>query len=135
MAPYVLLDAEKDYMVLLYRDAYKSIEELSQEELRLGGLRIDPKTNIGSRVNYFNNLEIKALQEKDAVIKVVEGLPENPRLANFTWSPDQKKLAVTNTTTEGVEVMGRRFAKFFSNQINRCKCECKYGRCYQLVRR
>ena len=27
-------------------DIYKSIEELSQEELRLGGLRIDPKTNI-----------------------------------------------------------------------------------------
>ena len=45
-APSVLLDDDKETMILLYRDSYKSIEELSKEELRLGGLRIDPKTNI-----------------------------------------------------------------------------------------
>ena len=104
LAPYVLYDADKNYMVLLYRDAYKTIEELSQEELRLGGLRIDPKTNIGSRVNYFNNVEIKSLIDKDAKVTTVEGLPKSPRLTNFTWSPDQKKIALTNTTSSGVEV-------------------------------
>ncbi len=46
-APGVLLDDRQENMVLLYRDAYQSIEDLSKEELRLGGLRIDPKTNIG----------------------------------------------------------------------------------------
>ncbi len=57
-APSVLLDDNKENMILLYRNSYKSIEELSKEELRLGGLRIDPKTNIGSRVNYYNNIKI-----------------------------------------------------------------------------
>jgi len=104
MAPYVLYDADKNYMVLLYRDAYKTIADLSQEELRLGGLRIDPKTNIGSRVNYFNNVEVKSMKEKGAEISEVSGLPKNPRITNFTWSPDQKKLALTNTTSSGVEV-------------------------------
>src|SRR5690554_6653484 len=66
LAPTVIMDESKNYMILISRDAYGSIEELSQEELRLGGLRIDPKTNIGSRVTYFNNLQLKNLKEKNA---------------------------------------------------------------------
>jgi len=103
-APSVLLDESKENMILLYRNSYKSIEELSQEELRLGGLRIDPKTNIGSRVTYFNNVKIKSLNKKEAKIIQVKGLPNNPKLTNFNWSPDQSKIALTNTTTMGVEV-------------------------------
>jgi len=103
-APSVLIDEGKHYMILLSRDAYKSIEELSQEELRLGGLRIDPKTNIGSRVTYFNNLKIKSLKKNKADIIEVKGFPNNPKLTNFNWSPNQKKIALTNTTTNGVEV-------------------------------
>jgi dipeptidyl aminopeptidase/acylaminoacyl peptidase len=103
-APYVLLDDGNEFMVLLYRDAFKTIEELSQEELRLGGLRIDPKTNIGSRVNYFNNVEIKNLKKKKSEIMQVKGLPMNPRLTNFSWSPDQRKIAFTHTTSTGAAV-------------------------------
>jgi len=104
MALYVTLDENKSYMVMLFRDAYKTIEDLSQEELRLGGLRIDPKTNIGSRVNYLNNIKIKSLLSKGNEISQVQGLPVNPKLTNFKWSPDQKKMAFTHTTTNGVEV-------------------------------
>jgi len=103
-APSVLMDDDKSQMVLLYRNAYKSIEELSKEEMRLGGLRIDPKTNIGSRVTYINNVKLKELDKKEAKIVQVKGLPENPKLTNFKWSPDQSKIALTNTTTEGVEL-------------------------------
>lgn len=103
-APSVILDESKKHMILLYRDAYKSIEELSQEELRLGGLRIDPKTNIGSRVTYYNNIKVKKLSKKGAEISQVKGLPTNPKLTNFNWSPNQQKLALTHTTTNGVEL-------------------------------
>lgn len=103
-APSVLMDDAKETMILLYRDAYKSIDELAKEELRLGGLRIDPKTNIGSRVTYFNNVKIKALNQENAEVIQVQGLPENPKLTNFSWSPDQRKIALTNTTSNGVEV-------------------------------
>jgi dipeptidyl aminopeptidase/acylaminoacyl peptidase len=98
------MDEAKENMVLLYRDPYKSIEELSKEELRLGGLRIDPATNIGSRETYFNNVKLKQLDKKNAEVVQVEGLPENPRLTNFQWSPDQSKIALTNTTADGVEL-------------------------------
>ncbi|MET6991827.1 alpha/beta hydrolase family protein [Sediminicola arcticus] len=102
MAPTVLITDNGNHMVMLYRDAYKTIEELSEDELRLAGLRINPKTNIGSRTNYYNNIKIKATTASQEI--QVSGLPENPRLANFSWSPDQSKIAVTNTTTTGVEV-------------------------------
>jgi len=104
LAPTVLLDDNKEFMILRYRDAYKTIEGLSQEELRLGGLRIDPKTNIGSRVTYYNNIKIKSLKENATDAFQIEGLLEQPKLANFRWSPDQKKMAFTHTTSTGVEV-------------------------------
>ena len=111
LAPSVFVDDKKEFMVFAYRDTYKTIADLSQEELRLGGLRIDPKTNIGSRVTYFNNLKIKRINEKESTIVQVKGLPENPRLANFNYSPDQKKIAMTYTTTNGVEVWVLDIAK------------------------
>ena len=103
LAPSVLMDDDKKFMILLYRNTYKTIEELSQEELRLGGLRIDPKTNIGSRTTFYNNVKVRKMDSEDGAAEVV-GLPDNPRLAYFSWSPDQKKIAVTNTTAEGVAV-------------------------------
>lgn len=102
-APSVLIDDDGEHMLLLYSDYYKTIAELSETELRLAGLRINPKTNIGSRTNYYNNIIVKKIGEKDGV--QVDGLPQNPRLSNFNWSPDQSKMAFTNTTSEGVEVM------------------------------
>ena len=103
-APWVLLNDDRDYMVLMYRNQYKSIKELSKEEMRLAGLRIDPKTNIGSRTTFYNNIQVKDLSKKDGKQVQASGLPENPSLANFTWSPDQKKMAMTNTVKAGVEL-------------------------------
>ena len=102
--PSVLYDDKKSHMLFLYRDNYKSIEDLSAKELRLAGLRIDPATNIGSRVTYYNNVKIKNLKERNAETKQIKGLPKNPKLSNAIWSPDQKKVAITNTTKNGVEL-------------------------------
>ncbi len=104
VAPSVRIDEKSEYLILLSRDAYKSIEELSLEELRLAGLRIDPKINIGSRVTYYNEIQVKNLKKNKSEAKAVSGMPENARITNFTWSPYQKKIAFTNTTNIGVEV-------------------------------
>ena len=102
--PSVVFDDNKNFMLFLFRNNYKSIAELSVKELRLGGLRIDPITNIGSRVTYYNNIKIRPLKDKKSEIIQVKGLPENPKLSNITWSPDQKRIALTNTTKNGVEL-------------------------------
>jgi dipeptidyl aminopeptidase/acylaminoacyl peptidase len=103
MAPSVFLDDDREYMILLYRNQYKSIAELSEEELRLGGLRIDPKKNISSRARYFNNIKIKNIKNGTEVMQV-KNLPEASRLTNFKLSPDQKKMAMTHTGENGVSL-------------------------------
>lgn len=102
LAPGVQIDSKGENMVLFYRNQYKSITELSETELRLAGLRINPVTNIGSRTTYYTNLKIKKTKDKDA--KQISGLPAKPRLSGFRWSPDETMIACLNTTDKGVEV-------------------------------
>lgn len=101
-APSVSMDSKKQHMLLMYRNAYKTLADLSEEDLKLAGLRINPRTNIASTVTYVNNIKYKKL--KDAVPVQVKGLPQEPKLTNFSWSPDEAKMAFTHTTATGVEV-------------------------------
>ena len=102
MAPSMRIDDQGERMVLLYRNQYKSIAELAEKEMRLAGLRINPKTNISSRERYYNNIAVMKVGDKKE--QYVSGLPDNPRYSNFSWSPDEKFMAFTNTTSEGVEL-------------------------------
>ncbi|OFX51191.1 MAG: aminoacyl peptidase [Bacteroidetes bacterium GWB2_41_8] len=101
-APAVMIDEKKEYMVFTYQNTYKTLEDLNQDELQLGGLRINPVTNISSSVTYSINLKVRKLIDQNLV--QVMGLPANPRIANLTWSPDQTKMAFTNTTANAVEL-------------------------------
>lgn len=101
-APSVSMDTKKEYMLLSYRNTYKTLDELNQEELRLGGLRINPITNISSTVTYINNIKVRKIKDKNEI--QVTGLPQNPKINNISWSPDEKKIAFTHTTATGVEL-------------------------------
>ncbi len=101
-APSVNMDSKKEYMLLSYRNTYKTLDDLNQEEMKLGGLRVNPITNISSTVTYINNLKLRKVAEK--VEKQVTGLPENARITYVSWSPNEKKIAFTNTTNKGVEL-------------------------------
>lgn len=101
-APMVQMDRRGEYMLLIYRDSYPTIAELSEKELRLGGLRVNPKTNIGSRVIFYKNIHVKRVLDKEGT--PISGLPENARLSNFIWSPCQTKVAFTHTSLVGVEI-------------------------------
>ncbi len=101
-APSVSMDTNKEYMLLSYRNTYKTLDDLNQEEMRLGGLRINPVTNISSSVTYINNLKIRKISGKDEI--QVSDLPQNAKITNIAWSPNEKKIAFTNTTVTGVEL-------------------------------
>jgi len=102
LAPSIRIDSKAENIVFLYRSNFKSIETLSEKEMRLGGLRINPKTNINSSQGYFNAIKVRnGRSEKETSVK---GLPNNGRYANFSWSPNQDMMAFTNTVTNGVEL-------------------------------
>ena len=113
-APSVLSDSKKQKMLLLYRDQYKSIAELSEKELRLAGLRINPVTNIGSRSTYYNNLKLMDVNSKN--VMDIKGLPKQPRITNLVWSHDESKVAFTHTTEVGVQLW---FADLSNQQAKR----------------
>lgn len=100
--PSVFMDSKRDWMIFTYRNTYKTLDELNQEEMRLGGLRINPVTNIASTVTYVNNLKIRKINGKQET--QVKGLPTNAKITYTSFSPDEKKLAFTNTTAQGVEL-------------------------------
>lgn len=101
-APSVSMNTSKEWMVLSYRSTYKTLDELNQDELRLGGLRINPNTNISSTASFINNLKIKKVSDKNET--EVKGLPANALISNMAWSPDETKMAFTNTTATGNEL-------------------------------
>ena len=104
LPPRVLIDDNRSFIVYLYRDSYKSISEFSDPEMKLAGLRLNPNSNSRSRTNYYNNIMISKINQIGEGAKQVKGLPELPKLANIRWSPDQKKVAMTNTTKDGLEL-------------------------------
>ena len=101
-APGVMMDSKKEWLIFSYRPTYKSLDDLNQEEMRLAGLRVNPLTNISSTITYANNLKVRKLKDKNEI--QVKGLPANPKIAYTSFSPDEKKLAFTNTTAKGVEL-------------------------------
>ncbi|MFZ6871702.1 prolyl oligopeptidase family serine peptidase [Undibacterium sp. Di27W] len=101
-APAVSMDSHKKTLLLSYRNTYKTLSELSQTEMRLAGLRINPVTNISSTLTYINNLKLRKVDAREEV--QVKGLPENPLIAYVSWSPNEKKIAFTHTAANGVEL-------------------------------
>lgn len=125
LAPGVQIDSKGENMVLLYRNQYKSIAELSETEMRLAGLRINPVTNIGSRTTFYNNLKVQKTSSNTP--KQVTGLPDNPRLSGFSWSPDESKIACLNTTKEGVEVWILNIDKAAVSKLTEAKVNANMG--------
>ncbi len=124
-APSVFTDSKKQKMVLVFRDQYKSIAELSEKELRLAGLRINPKTNIGSRTTYFNNMKLLTVASQN--VNDIGGLPKNPRLANFNWSNDESKIAFTHTTEQGAELWYVDLTNFQAKRLTEAKLNANMG--------
>lgn len=100
--PYASISPDNQWLLLIGIPNYPSIEEVAQPEERLAGLRINPRTN-GSSRNYYRN-SLTLLKISDQSQQKITGLPENPKLQTFKWSPDSRYVAFTRTSSEAVEL-------------------------------
>jgi len=119
--PSVSINATGDWMLLMERPGYPSIAELAQPELRLAGLRINPRTNGSSRESSYIGIFIQGIQN-DRKYRV-HGLPENPKIQNVSWSPDGQKIAFTIEKESGIELWTADFEdgrarKLIETEIN-----------------
>jgi len=71
-----------------------SIADLAQPELRLAGLRFNPKTNGPSRGRYVTTLSLKALPQ--GAEKPVAGIPANAKIRFAGWAPDARHVFFVN---------------------------------------
>ena len=72
------------------------ISDLAQPELRLAGVRFNPKTNGPSRGLYVTSLSLKLMP--DRVEKPVAGLPQDAKIRFATWAPDACHIFFVNIT-------------------------------------
>ena len=125
LPPLVRMNTKGTIAVFLHRELYKSIAEISAKEMRLGGLRINPVTNISSRAHYYAKLTIKNIaQDKTQKVK---GLPEKAQIAHLSWSPNEKMMAFTNTTDKGVALWVLDIAKREVRQLTKAVLNANLG--------
>lgn len=100
--PNVSADDKGEWMLFTESNSYPSVAELAKDELRIAGLRIDPRNFSPSRQNFINNIWLKnILSGKEYKIS---GLPSNLKAGNLSWSPDNKKIAFTQTSDNRVDL-------------------------------
>jgi dipeptidyl aminopeptidase/acylaminoacyl peptidase len=86
--------AGKRWMLIEHFSGLPTIAELAQPELRLAGLRFNPKTNGPSRGRYDTSLELQALPDGKAI--AISGLPAHAKMRFAGWSPDGRRISFVN---------------------------------------
>ena len=100
--PNVSLDDKAEWMLFTQSNSYPSVEELARPELRIAGLRINPNNFAPSRQTFINDLWFKNLSSNKEF--KIAGLPSPLMAGSVNWSPDDKKIAFTHTTSDRVDL-------------------------------
>ena len=100
--PGVSVDDKGEWMLFTEANSYPSVEELARPELKIAGLRINPANYAPSRQTFINNLFLRNIASgKDLKIT---GLPSPLYAGSISWSPDDKKIAFTQTTSTNIDL-------------------------------
>ena len=115
--PNVSVDDKGEWMLFTESSSYPSVEELARPELRIAGLRINPNNFAPSRQVFVTNLYLKNISSGKEY--KITGLPSPLSAGNFSWSPNDKKIAFTQTTTSRVDLYSIDIATQKATKINK----------------
>ena len=101
-SPTVSINDKGDWMLIMERSAMPTVEELAQPELRIAGLRINPNNFSPSRSTNAIGLLVKEIKTGQDFL--ISGLPINLKAGNFQWSPNDDKIAFTQTNAENIDL-------------------------------
>ena len=102
LIPQTLLAPNREWLMLLERPPLPPVADLAQPELRLAGLRINPRNNDQSRAAQTTGIKLVRLADRSE--KIVNGLPPGARIGDAQWSPDAKRIAFTLVRETGIEL-------------------------------
>ena len=129
--PMVSIDHLGEWMLVIERESYPTVEELGQPELRVAGLRLNPNNYSPSRQNFINNLKLKHIA--DGKEFAIAGIPAGALISNTEWSPSEKKISFTNTTAGKVDLYVIDIVKKTAVKINKTALVSTIGPVSQWV--
>jgi dipeptidyl aminopeptidase/acylaminoacyl peptidase len=114
--PLISVDDKGEWMLLIGRNSYPSVEELAQPEQRIAGLRFNPANFSPSRQNFISDLSLKNLRTGKEY--KIQGLPAPLAAGNISWNPGETKIAFTNTTNHQVDLFVIDIAAQRASKVN-----------------
>jgi dipeptidyl aminopeptidase/acylaminoacyl peptidase len=99
-SPRVSINDKGTVMLISQFSQYPDIAELAEPELRIAGLRLNPRTNGQSRMTYITGFKLKDVQT--GAEREISGLPAKLLASNTSWSPDDSKIAFCHTEGEKI---------------------------------
>lgn len=119
--PQFRLGPQRKNALLVNLPGLPGIAEVAQPELKLAGLRINPKMHAASQFEFGNGLTL--LDIASGKTRAVAGLPARPRIADTLWSADERWLAFSLWADNGVElwlldVEKARARRLFADKLN-----------------
>ena len=125
-APQLRLSPKRDLVALIQAPALPGIAVVAQPELKLAGLRINPKTHAASRFAFGQDLWLLDLATQKELR--ISGLPAKLQLADSQWSPNQQYLAFTHVTPlHGVQLWLVDVAKRAARQLGQQPLNAVHG--------
>ena len=128
-SPNVSLDDKGEWMLLTESSSYPAVEELARPELKIAGLRINPANYAPSRQNFINNLYLKNISTGKEF--KITGLPSPLYAGSISWSPNDKKIAFTQTTSTAVDLYVIDVATQKAMKVNKAALNVIGGGSYQ----
>ncbi|MBI5867009.1 MAG: S9 family peptidase [candidate division Zixibacteria bacterium] len=128
LTPTVSLSPDQQWMLLMQQPGLPPIEEVAAPELRLAGLRINPRTNGPSRAGYYTSLTFKRIA--DGTERPITGLPATPRINSVSWSPDGSRIAFAVTYSDRVELWTAALADAKAAPMASMAMNAAYGGTY-----
>jgi hypothetical protein len=88
--------AGRKWLISEYPSGLATIADLAQPELRLAGLRFNPRTSGPSRGRYMTAFGLQALPAGKEI--AVKGLPASARMRFAAWAPDARHFSFVNVS-------------------------------------
>jgi dipeptidyl aminopeptidase/acylaminoacyl peptidase len=127
--PSVSIDGKAEWMILLERSDFPTIEELAQAELRIGGLRINPTNFSPSRTGSSEAIQLKNI--KTNKVFEITGLPKELKITNVQWSPDESKFALIGNGLKALDLYVVNLADRKARTVNTAPLNTVLGGTYQ----
>ena len=100
--PTISVDGKAQYMLVMERSFYPTVEELGQPEFKIAGLRINPNNFSLSRQNFIKKLSLQNIVTGKNI--TLAGMPNNLSALSPSWNPSENKIAFYNVTANAVDV-------------------------------